>query len=120
MFLTWKHKSLTWVHVFLSWKHKIHRHEKTNPCPCTEKKHQETFRFVATLLRKPLRKIFNTGEQCCFVIKIDIAAGTATGINAINAATIDANAPAYNLAGQKVDKSFKGVVIQNGKKMIQK
>ena len=30
------------------------------------------------------------------------------------------NAPAYNLAGQKVDKSFKGVVIQNGKKMIQK
>ena len=62
----------------------------------------------------------NTGEQCCFVIKIAIAAGTATGINAINAATIDVNAPAYNLAGQKVDKSFKGVVIQNGKKMIQK
>ena len=30
------------------------------------------------------------------------------------------NAPAYNLAGQKVDKSYKGVVIQNGKKMIQK
>ena len=62
----------------------------------------------------------NTGEQCCFVIKIAIAAGTATGINAINAATIDVNAPAYNLAGQKVDKSYKGVVIQNGKKMIQK
>ncbi len=62
----------------------------------------------------------NTGEQCCFVIKIAIAAGTATGINAINAATIDANAPAYNLAGQKVDKSFKGIIIKNGKKMIQK
>ena len=62
----------------------------------------------------------NTGEQCCFVIKIAIAAGTATGINAINAATIDANAPAYNLAGQKVDSSFKGIIIKNGKKMIQK
>ena len=31
-----------------------------------------------------------------------------------------ADAPIYNLAGQKVDKGFKGVVIQNGKKMIQK
>ena len=30
------------------------------------------------------------------------------------------NAPVYNLAGQQVNKSFKGVVIQNGKKMIQK
>jgi hypothetical protein len=29
------------------------------------------------------------------------------------------NAPIYNLAGQRVDKSFKGVVIQNGKKFIQ-
>lgn len=31
-----------------------------------------------------------------------------------------ANAPAYNLAGQKVDSSFKGIIIKNGKKMIQK
>ncbi len=46
--------------------------------------------------------------------------GTGTGIQDIKSQTIDLNAPAYNLAGQKVDKSFKGVVIQNGKKMIQK
>lgn len=48
-----------------------------------------------------------------------------TGIdNSTNINTIktdaDVNAPAYNLAGQKVDKSYKGVVIMNGKKMIQK
>ena len=48
-----------------------------------------------------------------------------TGIdNSTNINTIktdaDANAPAYNLAGQKVDKNYKGVVIMNGKKMIQK
>lgn len=43
MFLTWKHKSLTWVHMFLSWKHKIRRHEKTNPCPCTEKSIKRLF-----------------------------------------------------------------------------
>ena len=30
------------------------------------------------------------------------------------------NAPVYNLAGQKVTKAYKGVVIKNGKKMIQK
>ena len=43
---------------------------------------------------------------------------TDTGINTVKAA--EQSADAYNLAGQKVDKSFKGVVIQNGKKMIQK
>ena len=30
------------------------------------------------------------------------------------------NAPIYNLAGQKENKSYKGVVIQNGKKFVQK
>ena len=30
------------------------------------------------------------------------------------------NASVYNLAGQKVTKAYKGVVIKNGKKMIQK
>jgi len=43
-----------------------------------------------------------------------------TGISTVKAAAEDADAPVYNLAGQKVDKSFKGVVVKNGKKMIQK
>lgn len=30
----------------------------------------------------------------------------------------DSHAPAYNLAGQRVGKSFRGIVIQNGKKII--
>lgn len=30
------------------------------------------------------------------------------------------NAPMYNLAGQRVSKSYKGVVIQNGKKIVNK
>ena len=63
----------------------------------------------------------NSGKQLCYVIKIDIIDGSeTTGIQTVKSETIDVNAPAYNLAGQKVDKSFKGVVIQNGKKMIQK
>ncbi len=32
----------------------------------------------------------------------------------------DANAPAYNLAGQRVGNDYKGVVIKNGKKIIRK
>ena len=47
-------------------------------------------------------------------------AGGESAINTIKAAEQNANAPIYNLAGQQVDKSYKGVVIQNGTKRIQK
>ena len=43
-----------------------------------------------------------------------------TGIETVKSQTINVNAPIYNLAGQKVDASYKGVVIKDGKKMIQK
>lgn len=46
---------------------------------------------------------------------------TGTNISsAVVASKVNANAPIYNLAGQKVSKSYKGVVIQNGKKFVQK
>ena len=63
----------------------------------------------------------NTGEQCCYVIEITIAAGeVVSGIENVKATVVDLNAPAYNLAGQKVSENYKGVVIKNGRKMIQK
>lgn len=49
--------------------------------------------------------------------------GETTGINALDNLTntqFDNNAPMYNLAGQRVGASYKGVVIQNGKKYIKK
>lgn len=46
--------------------------------------------------------------------------GKTTGITNITLDEAAKNAPAYNLAGQKVTKAYKGVVIKNGKKMIQK
>ena len=49
-----------------------------------------------------------------------ISAPVPTGINSITTDAADANAPAYNLAGQKVGKEYKGVVIKAGKKFIQK
>lgn len=46
-----------------------------------------------------------------------VVAGTPTGITNITTSAAD-NAPIFNLAGQKVSKSYKGVVIKAGKKMI--
>ena len=44
-----------------------------------------------------------------------------TGISTVKAdAQFNANAPAYNMAGQRVDKDFKGLVIKGGKKMMVK
>lgn len=45
---------------------------------------------------------------------------TTTGINSISANDASVNAPVYNLAGQKVSSSYKGVVIKAGKKFVQK
>lgn len=46
--------------------------------------------------------------------------GTTTGINNITTDAKLENAPAFNLAGQKVGKAYKGVVIKAGKKFVQK
>lgn len=43
-----------------------------------------------------------------------------TGINNITTEATDANAPVYNLAGQRVGKNAKGVLIKNGKKYVVK
>ena len=51
----------------------------------------------------------------CYLVAINPESG-------ISAVTVNANynAPMYNLAGQKVNANYKGVVIQNGKKFIVK
>ena len=43
-----------------------------------------------------------------------------TGINNITTEATDANAPVYNLSGQRVGKNAKGVLIKNGKKYVVK
>ena len=49
-----------------------------------------------------------------------VADKNAAGVNAVVTEKFDANAPMYNLAGQRVSKAYKGVVIQNGHKFIVK
>ena len=46
--------------------------------------------------------------------------GGSDGINEITNSVENANAPVYNLAGQRVGKDAKGILIQNGKKFIRK
>lgn len=53
------------------------------------------------------------------IIPTQAVVPTSTGISNITVTTAD-NAPAYNLAGQKVNGSYKGIVIKNGKKMVKK
>lgn len=62
------------------------------------------------------------GEGAAFKVKAAYACTTdliPSGIKAIeNNTAADNNAVRYNLAGQKVSKSYKGIVIQNGKKFM--
>lgn len=51
---------------------------------------------------------------------IDLDFGGTTGINEIQNAHSSSAAATYDVAGKRVGKNYKGVVICNGKKMIQK
>lgn len=51
---------------------------------------------------------------------IDLDFGGTTGINEIQNAQSSSAAATYDVAGKRVGKNYKGVVIRNGKKMIQK
>lgn len=53
------------------------------------------------------------------IIPTQAVVPTSTGISNITVTT-ENNAPSYNLAGQKVNGSYKGIVIKNGKKMVKK
>ena len=61
-------------------------------------------------------EVWNTNG--CHIYTIKVEAGS-TGISTVKAQKTQNNV-IYNLAGQKVDNSYKGVVIVNGKKMLQK
>lgn len=51
---------------------------------------------------------------------IDLDFGGTTGINEIQNAQSSSAAATYDVAGKRVGKNYKGVVVSNGKKMIQK
>ena len=63
--------------------------------------------------------VYCTGSKLGFYgFKFEVG-GDPSNISSLNTKT-EKNGEVFNTAGQKVDKSYKGVVIMNGKKMIQK
>ena len=61
-------------------------------------------------------QIFNNVPEILMTKKV----AETSGIANITTDAANANAPVFNLAGQKVGKAYKGVVIKAGKKFIQK
>ena len=60
-----------------------------------------------------------SGTGNIMIYSIEITPVGTDGISAV-ATEKNANAPVYNLAGQKVDAAYKGIIIKNGQKQIQK
>ena len=63
------------------------------------------------------KKYSGTGN--ILVSSIEITPVESTGISTVKA-TAENNSVIYNLAGQKVSKDYKGLVIKNGKKVVMK
>lgn len=53
-------------------------------------------------------------------LEVTVTQGTVSGINVTTKTVKTSNTPAYNLAGQHVNKNFKGIVVKDGKKYIAK
>ena len=61
----------------------------------------------------------NTGTQCCYVafVEVEDASGDTTSIQGVSVKAAN-NGTVYNLAGQKVDAQYKGLIIKDGKKVV--
>jgi hypothetical protein len=53
-------------------------------------------------------------------LEVTVTQGTVTGINVTTKTVKTSNSPAYNLAGQRVNKDFKGLVVKDGVKFMNK
>lgn len=54
-----------------------------------------------------------------FITKLVILGGASTGVAEVKQVNT-ANTPVFNLAGQRVDDSYKGIVIKSGRKVVNK
>lgn len=76
------------------------------------------YEYKPVTLTAKLENPYLTFESTFCIQKITVK--DATGIATVKAANKVANNQMYNLAGQKVGKDYKGIVIVNGKKMLNK
>lgn len=100
---------------------------------------QEAFNFVKPLAEATSKRFYkfsktfnNTGKEMALKVgcagselnlhhvTIETGVEGESGIENIIANPVDENAPIYNVLGIQVDENYKGIVIKNGKKYIQK
>ena len=62
--------------------------------------------------------LYNTTPEITTGSSIYSVNGITAGVNSITTDETDSNAPVFNVAGQRVSNSFKGIVIKNGKKFM--
>ena len=83
---------------------------------------------LTPFLEKQTNKVTWTGGAESVILSVSastqfsaiiVTLDSSTGINNVETTTANANAPVYNLAGQRVDSNYKGVVIKKGKKYMQ-
>lgn len=77
----------------------------------------ETTSFEAADTYYTFQKYSGTGN--IFISSIEITPADPSGIAAVKAVNAQSSV-LYNLAGQRVDANYKGIVVKNGAKMIQK
>ena len=78
------------------------------------------FKLVANGVEIPAKKGYlklteGTNAKAFFAFE-----GSTTGIGSIETVAEKSDAPMYNLAGQRVDQNYKGVVVKKGKKFVNK
>lgn len=79
------------------------------------------FKVVASGVKIPAKKGYLKLSSSAAAKDFFAFGGETTGISNISANGIDEEeTPLFNLAGQRVDKSYKGVVVKNGKKFVNK
>jgi len=67
----------------------------------------------------PSVKFGRSGNTGACVVKVTVVrGGTGTGISSVNAAAAKKDGKTYNMAGQEVSSSAKGLIIKNGKKYV--
>ncbi len=66
------------------------------------------------VMDKPITDITQEGWTVRFKF---MGGAPVDGIESVNGETPDSNAPAYNLAGQRVGNNYKGITIKNGRKI---
>lgn len=69
---------------------------------------------------KTIKMTRNSASTNLFITKFVITRGGASGIENVEVVTPVKNNAIYNLSGQKVDASYKGIIIVNGKKYFNK